>query len=90
MPYILQSKRNQIDNEINALAHAVERGGEFTAGDFNYIVTKLMQHFVEINGKNYNNFNSLVGALDCAKMEMYRREIAPYEDEKIESNGDYK
>ena len=30
----------------------------------------------------------MVGVLECAKLELYRRMAAPYEDEKIEDNGD--
>jgi hypothetical protein len=30
----------------------------------------------------------VVGALDCTKDEMYRRLTSPYEDKKIEENGD--
>jgi len=29
-----------------------------------------------------------VGVLECAKMELYRRVAAPYEDKKKEENGD--
>jgi hypothetical protein len=30
----------------------------------------------------------VIGALENCKMELYRRKIAPYEDIKIEENGD--
>jgi len=36
----------------------------------------------------YQNINDLLGALEGAKLELYRRVAAPYEDEKVESNGD--
>jgi len=29
-----------------------------------------------------------IGALECAKLELYRRVAAPYEDTKIAENGD--
>ena len=29
-----------------------------------------------------------MGALECAKLELYRRVAAPYEDVKIMENGD--
>jgi len=37
---------------------------------------------------NYRNINELVGVFECAKLELYRRVASPYEDEKIQSNGD--
>ena len=32
----------------------------------------------------YQNVNAIIGALECAKLELYRRLIAPYEDTKVE------
>lgn len=31
---------------------------------------------------------TVLGMLECCKMELYRRHVAPYEDEKIIENGD--
>jgi len=36
----------------------------------------------------YSNLNELIGVLECAKLELYRRVAAPYEDEKALINGD--
>lgn len=36
----------------------------------------------------YSDYNALVGALECTKLELYRRHIAPYEDKKIAEHGD--
>lgn len=30
----------------------------------------------------------MVGALECAKLELYRRIAIPYEEQKIQENGD--
>jgi hypothetical protein len=30
----------------------------------------------------------MIGALECAKLELYRRLASPYEDLKIADNGD--
>jgi hypothetical protein len=38
--------------------------------------------------KCYDDYNSLIGTLECAKQELYRRKIAAYEDKKIEENGE--
>jgi hypothetical protein len=32
--------------------------------------------------------NEAIGVLECAKLELYRRVAAPYEDEKIAESGD--
>ncbi len=34
------------------------------------------------------DFNALIGVLESAKLELYRRMIAPYEDVKMKENGD--
>jgi len=36
---------------------------------------------------NYTGINDCIGALECAKLELYRR-ISWYEDSKIKENGD--
>jgi hypothetical protein len=36
----------------------------------------------------YAHINEAIGALECAKLELYRRVAAPYEDEKMKESGD--
>ncbi len=36
----------------------------------------------------YTELNAAIGALECAKLELYRRVAVPYEDEKAVINGD--
>jgi hypothetical protein len=43
---------------------------------------------LKAHGTNYALLNELIGVLECAKLELYRRVASPYEDEKIQSNGD--
>lgn len=54
-------------------------------GHLNYIITKLL---VELKPQNYKEFNAIIGVLESAKLEFYRRKVTPYEDKKIEENGD--
>jgi len=37
---------------------------------------------------NFQEFAEVLGALEATKLEFYRRKVAPYEDKKIEENGD--
>jgi hypothetical protein len=57
-------------------------------GELNYLITMLVKDYIERKGKNYANLNSVVGVLECAKLELYRRVAAPYEDMKCDENGD--
>ena len=56
-------------------------------GTLNYIITKVVHWYLGDN-PNYERYNAAIGALECAKQELYRRKVSPYEDEKIEENGD--
>ena len=61
-----------------------------TAGELNFCFTLIAQHYLKNKGLNYQHINDIVGALEGAKLELYRRIAAPYEDLKIEQNGDVK
>ena len=56
-------------------------------GVLNYIITRLC-HWWLGDSPNYEKFNEVIGVLECAKQELYRRKVSPYEDEKINENGD--
>ena len=59
-----------------------------SAGDLNFLFTHHINVFLKWRGLSYSNINEAVGALECAKLELYRRVAAPYEDTKIAENGD--
>lgn len=70
--------------------HPVLRNDETfsTPGDLNYHITRLLCRYVTEQGLSYRTLNDVVGALECAKQEFYRRVVIPYEDHKIIENGD--
>lgn len=78
MPYLPIAERNNLDNGRKAL-----KGGEL-----NYQISKLLNDYFAMRGLNYSVVNEAVGALECAKLEMYRRIAGPYEDKKMGENGD--
>jgi len=81
MPYIKESRKQ----EISAFGGCLR---DSSAGDINYLFTQLCQQYLKIKGECYQTYNDLMGALEGAKLELYRRKIAPYEDKKIQENGD--
>jgi hypothetical protein len=84
MPYIKQEDREKwAEGEIEEIADRIDN-----CGDFNYVVTVLAQSYLEKKGLRYQNINDVVGALEGAKLELYRRIASPYEDSKIVENGD--
>lgn len=58
------------------------------AGELNYLFTKLATDYIDTKGLSYQTINDIVGALEGAKLEFVRRIVNPYEDSKIETNGD--
>ena len=90
MPYIKRERRPHLDRVAAAAAmELINLGnrGPMTDGDLNYFITRLIGHDLRVK-KSYSQFNKWVGVLECIKLELYRRQTAPYEDEKIRENGD--
>ena len=75
---------------IHPLARAVLANGTkpSSVGELNYVVSTLMNEHLAKYGCSYSSINELIGVLECAKLELYRRIAAPYEDEKKVANGD--
>lgn len=83
MPYVTPDARKRLD-----------AGGEPRGpGELNYALTVLVDRYLagaagEDGRTRYAHLNEAIGVLECAKLELYRRVAAPYEDEKIRENGD--
>ena len=85
MPYVKSEIRSMLASTIKA----IEQNPPITVGDLNYVVTKTCLAFLKKNMiVNYQSYNDVIGALECCKLEMYRRAIAPYEDKKIAEHSD--
>lgn len=83
MPYVDQFTRKILDPQIMLTNSGMK------PGEINYAITILLLDWLgENGGMNYTNLNTLVGVLECAKLELYRRMAAPYEDRKCAENGD--
>lgn len=78
MPYIKQEDRDRLVIGDEAK----------TAGELNYIISKEIMSYLHRKGISYAHLNEVIGVLECAKLELYRRVVAEYEDVKIAENGD--
>lgn len=58
------------------------------AGELNYTITTFIHNYFVDNGMRYQQINDILGALEGAKLEFYRKVVVPYENQKIELNGD--
>ncbi len=84
MPYIKKDDRLRISNEVDAGIIPDLN----TPGELNYFLTLVCLSYLDAKGMSYTNASEVVSSLECAKLEFYRRKVAPYEDEKIKENGD--
>lgn len=84
MPYINKGSRRAIEPELQNLSNLSDK---FTPGILNYIISSLVKSYLGTN-PNYDRFNTAVGVLESAKLELYRHRIGPYEDTKIMENGE--
>ena len=78
MPYIKPDRRK-------ALAKLAQPEN---AGELNYLFSRIVTDYLIVQGQDYQHINDCIGALEGAKLELYRRVAVPYEDGKIKINGD--
>jgi len=83
VPYINEEGRKFLDPKLDEIY-------THTPGELNYVVTSLVDAYINshVEDPNYARYNEAIGVLECAKLELYRRLVAPYEDKKILENGD--
>ena len=93
MPYIPKEDRERFDKLIDQLIEKlVNSNNNELSGELNYIISQIcwqLSGHNNIHGeRRYSRMNAIMGSLECAKMELYRRIVSTYEDGKIERNGD--
>ena len=81
MPYIKKERREEILEIIDYMG----RNNIKADGDLNYILFAYCKWYIE---PSYNNLKNFCGELRQCATEIERRLLAPYEDSKIEENGD--
>ena len=89
MPYLKQENKSVWILILFSIEKMfIKIGEKLVAGTLNYLFTKIAHLYIKVKGENYQNYNDIIGALEGAKLELYRRKIVPYENKKIKSNGD--
>ena len=87
MPYIEQADRTKFDDIMDSAEQVINAYG-ISNGELNYVFTQLGRLYLKTHGTSYNTISDVIKALECAKLEFYRRVAAPYEDKKMWQNGD--
>ena len=79
MPYVDKEARARLD----------QGGAPENPGELNYVITRCVDEYLSQKGPiRYAAINEVIGVLECAKLELYRRIAVPYEDAKKEQSGD--
>jgi hypothetical protein len=88
MPYIKQERRPVITTATLSLAEVLQNMGNGVPvnGDVVYALYLLVDELYTYGG--FEELSDGIKVLEAAKLEFYRRRVAPYEDIKIKENGD--
>lgn len=84
MPYIALQRRESFLPLLKLIAETRVD----TAGELNFLITRLMLMYLEQHGEQYRIQNEVIGAIECAKAEFIRRKLVPLEQAKCAENGD--
>jgi hypothetical protein len=79
MPYVDKSIRSVLDQGKKL---------PVTPGELNFVLAGHIDRYLGVRPQSYQVYNDVIGVLECLKLEVYRRLVAPYEDEKLAQNGD--
>lgn len=79
MPYIPETNRDNLEQRYESPGHP---------GELNFVISRLLDEYVKTKGVSYSTYNEIVGVLECAKLEFYRRLVVGYEEQKLNENGD--
>ena len=80
MPYIAKESRCYLNLVIKNFTVN-------TPGILNYIITRICHVYIKNVGLKYSTLNEVIGVLECAKQELIRQVVNPYEDKKKAENG---
>lgn len=88
MPYIKNEDKLKFDKILQEVLNAFSEPPGPLSGELNYLISSIIREYINAKGLRYATLNDVIGVLDSAKMEFYRRVVAPYEEEKMKENGD--
>jgi hypothetical protein len=94
VPYIKREDRRSLDPTAGD-SLSIRFRTATQPGELNYQISRMIdaylinkQHLVPGNKIGYTELNEVMGVLESAKLEIYRRLVVPYEDYKMSMNED--
>lgn len=79
MPYIEERLRDDLQSR---------EACPTSPGELNFVFTDVIKDYLLYKGESYQTYNDIIGALEGAKLELYRRKVVDYENMKWNQNGD--
>jgi hypothetical protein len=83
MPYIKKGRREDLDHLFFDVVDEIDKVGEF-----NYIISTIASELVKRRGRSYAVLSGIRAEIQDAGDEFYRRVMTPYENSKMQANGD--
>lgn len=84
MPYINKEDRKEMSEAIEQLFNRIH-----SKGDLNYVICELVGKVILRKERmSYTSISETIDAVHDAETELRRRILEPYENIKIEENGD--
>ena len=89
MPYIKKEDRDKYEHATATIA-AILAGipNDRLGGELNFVIYSIVKKYFNLSEMKYAKINMIMGALECSRLEVYRRLASEYEDGAIERNGD--
>jgi len=97
VPYITDATKKVIDDFVKQSKNLGEliihlrdhtEYGVDGNGAIVYLIYKILKNVYGYDGSRFEERSNALKVLESAKLEFYRRILAPYEDRKIVQNGD--
>lgn len=90
MPYTKEARREAVKENLDAILAQIHAYPDTDwDGELNYAISYLVaKGFAPFGHWRYHFIARAVAVFECAKLELYRRVAAPYEDQAIKKNGD--
>jgi hypothetical protein len=87
VPYIKKEERAQFETAIQVAVELLDASGN-KPGHLNFFISSLLEGYASNKGVCYEVLSETAAQASAAATEFERRVIAPYEDSKIQENGD--
>lgn len=89
MPYIADHETRA--ELMRLVAEAIETSDAAeSVGTFTYFLTMACVEYLAYSELKFQRLAEVVAALECTKLELYRRIVVPYEDRARRKHGDVK